>query len=179
MDIPGLRPTTDRVRETLFNWLMCEVHNTNCLDLFAGSGALGFESLSRGAKYVQFVEYSRDAADTIQNNFDQLKVNCETTRAALDNSEALKYLAGATSVRFDIVFLDPPFNSDLIVPAAELLEAKSWLSDDAVIYIECDAAKDLSGLPPSWMKRKQAKVGQSAFYLFQKEQDQALKGEIA
>lgn len=168
IDLPGLRPTTDRVRETLFNWLMHELYDTQCLDLFAGSGALGFESLSRGASYVQFVESSHIAAAAIQNSLELLKLNRASTRAQLQQSDALRFLARPASMTFGLVFLDPPFQSNLIERAADLLEANSWLSDDATIYIECDASKSLADLPANWLIRKQGKFGQSAFYLFQR-----------
>ena len=168
LDLLGLRPSTDRVRETLFNWLMHDIHSSSCLDLFAGSGALGFESLSRGAKFVQLVELNRDATETLRKNMALFKVNANNTRAELDNQDAIKFLGRPASTSFDIVFLDPPFQSDMIESAAELLETNCWLKGDATIYIECDSRKSLQGLPANWLQRKQGRVGQSAFYLFQR-----------
>src|SRR5580765_815361 len=113
---PGLRPTPDRVRETLFNWLMPVIAGARCLDLFAGTGALGIEALSRGAAAADFVEADAQLADLLRANLLRLKQAARVVR-----SDALRFL-GETDVRYDVVFLDPPFGAALWTPAAVALE---------------------------------------------------------
>ena len=108
-DVPGLRPTSERIRETLFNWLTPGIHGSRCLDLCAGTGALGLEALSRGAKRVVFVEKSLKAAKTLRQNIETLG----SEDAVVLNLDAQNYLAESPAERFDIVFLDPPFAAGL------------------------------------------------------------------
>jgi len=164
LDADGLRPTTDRVRETLFNWLMHDIAGASCLDLFAGSGALGLESLSRGADYVQFFESNRTAADNIQACLEQL--GCATDMAKVVNQNALAALTVRPQRQFNVVFLDPPFEAEYLQDAVRLLDANDWLEDDALIYIERAAKGSDIEIPQSWQLFKQGKVGQSAFELY-------------
>ena len=110
-DVPGLRPTPDRVRETLFNWLQWHVPGARCLDLFAGSGALGLEALSRGARDVVMVEKHPAAAQALRDNLTLLGAR----NARLVHDDALRYL-GRVTVAFDLIFLDPPFRQMLLEP---------------------------------------------------------------
>ncbi|NND00082.1 MAG: 16S rRNA (guanine(966)-N(2))-methyltransferase RsmD [Gammaproteobacteria bacterium] len=165
---PGLRPTTDRVRETIFNWLMHEITAANCLDLFAGSGALGFESLSRGAASVHFVESDRHTVMALQDCIDMLRVNSTSEKAVLHQASALELLQRAPACQFDIAFLDPPFQSNLMDQAASLLEQNGWLSADAWIVIECDSKRPEANLPSQWQLFKQARAGMSAYYLYRR-----------
>ena len=161
LDLPGLRPTTDRVRETLFNWLQNDIPGARCLDLFAGSGALGFEAASRGAASVTLLELQPAAADQLAANMQLLQAqNIQLIRA-----NALNWLAQYQGEPFDLVFLDPPFASDLLEPAINLLCQQQLLSSDACVYIECDACQPLPTLPPGWQLTKQKKAGQVGYYL--------------
>lgn len=161
LDLPGLRPTTDRVRETLFNWLQNDIASARCLDLFAGSGALGFEAASRGAASVTLLELQAAAADQLAANMQLLQAqNMQLVRA-----DALNWLAQYQGEPFDLVFLDPPFASDLLEPAIRCLHQQQLLSIDACVYIECDISRPLPELPPDWQLTKQKKAGQVGYYL--------------
>ena len=154
---PGLRPTPDRVRETLFNWLGQSLDDTSCLDLFAGSGALGFEAASRGAARVVMVEADRAV-------FSALQTTRETIRARnveLVFGDALGYLDRARE-RFGVVFLDPPFRQNALPAVLERLEPR--LTVGARVYIEAPAACTLGG---RWRELKSARAGQVSYQLFQ------------
>lgn len=164
----GLRPTTDRVRETLFNWLQMDLSGSRCLDLFAGSGALGLEAASRGASKVVMVDNDQTTINRLQKNVtllaaEQVEVICD---------DAVSFLRGCNQV-FDLVFIDPPYRSDLIAPCCELLESEQCLSDHAKIYIECDASNDLSKkigeFPGNWRCLKRKTAGQVGYHLFTRE----------
>jgi 16S rRNA (guanine966-N2)-methyltransferase len=167
-DSEGLRPTTNRIRETLFNWLQSDLLNSNCLDLFSGSGALGFEAASRGAKNVVMVEKETQVLRYLKNNADVL---------AADNIKVIKQdaesLLRAGSERFDgafdIVFLDPPFNKSLLEHCVRDLEENNWLSPQASIYIECEKFLALDFIPDNWTLHRQKKAGQVCFSLFHRE----------
>jgi 16S rRNA (guanine966-N2)-methyltransferase len=160
-DIPDIRPTPDRVRETLFNWLGPRIIGARCLDLFAGSGALGLECVSRGASSVVFVEQHAAIARALGTLITEWTVQgAEVTRA-----DAFAYLRG-TPQPFDIVFLDPPFAAGLLAPAATLLEQKGWLSPDALIYLECAARETRPALPPAWRELKAKQAGEVGYHLF-------------
>ncbi len=154
-DSAGLRPTPDRVRETLFNWLGQRLDGKICLDLFAGSGALGFEALSRGAAQVVMVEQSQSVVRSLTENAQRLGA----ASAAIVNADALQYLRGPKR-RFDIVFLDPPFNQSLL--PAVLASLPPWLAPDACVYTECDSDRDPN---TEWKILKQSRAGQVKFQL--------------
>jgi len=133
-DLPGLRPTPDRVRETLFNWLGQDLHGKRCLDLFAGSGALGIEAASRGAAQVTLVDRSRDAARAVRDNVEALALAGVTVECA----DALEFAAmlRRRAIEFDVIFLDPPFGEKAIA-RAELL-VPDLLAGEGVAYIESE-----------------------------------------
>jgi 16S rRNA (guanine966-N2)-methyltransferase len=161
---PEIRPTPDRVRETLFNWLGPYMSGARCLDLFAGSGALGLESLSRGAAQVTFVERDAAAARELKARLTEWGA----TGARVEQSEALRFLGMARvpeSGPFNIVFLDPPFDSDLLAQTADLLEKGSLLAPGALIYVECAARKDLPSFPPNWSATKAKQAGEVGYHL--------------
>jgi 16S rRNA (guanine966-N2)-methyltransferase len=144
-----VRPTPDRVRETLFNWLMEAIPGARCLDLYAGTGALGFEALSRGASEACFVEQDRQLSAALT---EQAKVF--DVRPQIVRQDAASLLRGRPPVRFDVVFLDPPYSLP-VEPLLELMPA--WLSDGAVVYVERPAAPGLPDVPgASWWKRSRA-----------------------
>jgi 16S rRNA (guanine966-N2)-methyltransferase len=157
----GIRPTPDRVRETLFNWLRNSVPAANCLDLFAGSGALGLEALSRGAAAVTFIEQDAAAAAALRS----LLAEWQARGAQLLRADALQYLARAAQP-FDIVFLDPPFATGLLEHAAALLSSGGWLNGGALIYVECAAREGLPPLPADWRALKAERAGEVGYHLF-------------
>ena len=156
----AIRPTPDRVRETLFNWLGTASHGARCLDLFAGSGALGLEALSRGAAQVTFVERDAAAAHALRERL----IEWQAGDARVERADALRYLAGEARP-FDIVFLDPPFASELLTRAAALLEERHWLTAGALIYVECAARAGLPPLPASWRPLKAKQAGEVGYHL--------------
>ena len=166
--IEGLRPTTDPIRETLFNWLQRYLPQANCLDLYAGSGTLGFEAASRGARHVLMVEKEAQAIKTLQENKALLQAdNVQLMhRLALD---VLKAKVEEKEKSFDIVFLDPPFQQGELQECVKHLEQSGRLSDDAVIYIECESKLKLNFLPATWVERRQKKAGQVVYCLYQRE----------
>jgi 16S rRNA (guanine966-N2)-methyltransferase len=164
-DVPGLRPTPDRVRETLFNWLQSEVVGANCIDLFAGSGALGFEALSRGASQCLFVDSHRQCIEDIKHNLEQFNASGGYTSL----NDALQLLKASPSQfsprRFDIAFIDPPYATDFALPCCHLLADQEWLSDNAMIYIESASAIEEAQLPEHWRLHRQKKTGQVNYHL--------------
>jgi 16S rRNA (guanine966-N2)-methyltransferase len=155
---PGLRPTPDRVRETLFNWLGQALDGLACLDLYAGSGALGFEAASRGAECVVMVEKDRAALAELERN----RAALGATQVEIVRGDAVAYLAREQR-RFDLVFLDPPFRQNALPAILEALPAR--LAAQARVYVEAEAA--LEALPP-WRELKRGKAGQVTFQLLQR-----------
>ena len=167
-DRPGLRPTADRVRETLFNWLMPVIDGARCLDLFAGTGALGIEALSRGAAWVDFVESDAALAQALKDNLARLKQE----RAAVRSADALHLLEDAPAHAYDIAFVDPPFAADWWNPAAGALDAHGWLKPHAWIYVEAPARATLA-LPPSWQLHRESTAGAVRFALYRRAEPSA------
>ena len=161
-DRDGLRPTPVRVRETLFNWLAPFIAGARCLDLFAGTGALGIEAISRGAAHCTFVERDRDPTRALRGNLERLRV--ET--AEVIEADALDWLT-RRSGSFDVAFLDPPFARDLWQPAANALEQGGGLRDGALVYVESplDAALEL---PANWTLHREGRAGAVRFALYRR-----------
>lgn len=155
VDAPHLRPTPDRVRETLFNWLQGHLAGARCLDLFAGSGALGFEALSRGATQVVMVEKHTAAANALRQNIQLL----QATGAQLINDDALRYLQRETQ-SFDLIFLDPPFRQDFLPKVLNLINARGLLKAEGLIYLEQEAEAQLDLGPFGLTIYRQTKAGQ-------------------
>lgn len=166
--VPGLRPSPDRVRETLFNWLMRDIAGARCLDLFAGSGALGLEALSRGASFCTFVDSSGPATRAIGDHLRTL----QCTAASVANSDVGVWLqhvsSGATPQPFDVVFLDPPFHGELLGACCERLEAGGWLAPRTWIYIEAASDETLPPLPANWRLHRDSTAGRVAYRLFER-----------
>ena len=156
----AIRPTPDRIRETLFNWLGPRIVGARCLDLFAGSGALGLEALSRGAAQVTFVEREHQAARELRARLTEWGA----VGGQVEQTEAVRFLGGA-AVPFEIVFLDPPFDSGLLPRVATLLEEKHWLSANALIYVETDARGGLPALPGTWASTRAKQAGAVGYHL--------------
>ncbi len=163
-DVDGLRPTTDRVRETLFNWLQPVVHGAAVLDLFAGSGALGFEALSRGARNLTLIEKNASAAKQLMENIQTLK----TSDAQVKQTDALQYLT-QQQTPFDLIFLDPPFSKGLLPECIALIESNNLLTDNGWIYIESEQDLASLNLPSSWVLHREKKAGQVRLCLYQKQ----------
>ncbi len=161
--VEGLRPTPGRVRETIFNWLRDDVESARCLDLFAGSGALGFEAASRGAAKVVQVESDSRVAASLAANRTLLRADQVTVL----REDALHYLAGRAET-FELVFLDPPFRQAKVAKAAALLETGGWLTPCAKIYIEAEPESALDDLPPGWVPLRRGRAGEVAYYLYQR-----------
>jgi 16S rRNA (guanine966-N2)-methyltransferase len=162
-DVEGLRPTSERIRETLFNWLAPRIHGARCLDLFAGTGALGIEALSRGASSVVFVERSSVAVKELRKNIDLLDAGTTTVL----QQDALDYLESGPMGHFDVVFLDPPFAADLLDKTCRLLAKKSLLAAEALVYLEQDRAKSELDLPEGWHVKKNKTAGNVRYMLVQ------------
>jgi len=159
-DEPGLRPTSERIRETLFNWLASTIEGSRCLDLFAGSGALGLEALSRGAGEVVFVENSARVAAVLKESVKML----EASSARIHKADAISYLKSEPEP-FDIVFLDPPFAADLLEDLCRLLSEGNWLAEGARVYLEQDRERPLPELPDGWTILNEKTAGQVRYAL--------------
>jgi 16S rRNA (guanine966-N2)-methyltransferase len=161
---PGvaIRPTPDRVRETLFNWLQPRIEGARVLDLFAGSGALGMEALSRGAAHVTFIEKDRRAAMAIE----ALAREWRETALSVESVDALDWLERQSSAAaFDLVFVDPPYDANLQGPALEIMAKRGLLRPDARVYLEHRAREALPELPPGWKTVRDGRAGEVGYHL--------------
>ena len=159
--MPGLRPTAERIRETLFNRLAPHIAGARCLDLFAGTGALGLEALSRGAASATFVESSQLAATTLRRNVETLDAKGATVLEA----DAYAFLGEKEGETFDIVFLDPPFADEAAGELCRLLDVGGLLADGAFVYIEEDRAAPAVDLPGRWQLLKSKTAGNVRYLL--------------
>ncbi|MFQ6372054.1 16S rRNA (guanine(966)-N(2))-methyltransferase RsmD [Shewanella sp. YIC-542] len=166
-DLEGLRPTTDRVRETLFNWLSGYLTGAQVLDCFAGSGALSLEALSRYAAFARIHELQRSAANQLQANLATLK--CDAAQVIM--GDTLQHLARPADRQFDIVFIDPPFRKGLAQQTITLLQQQGWLKDGALIYVEVEAELATLQLPGQWQQLKEKQAGQVSYRLYRYQQD--------
>ena len=164
-DVPGLRPTSERIRETLFNWLAPSIHGARCLDLFAGTGALGLEALSRGAGEVVFVEKSALAAKVLRANARLLDAGGIDVRQA----DAYEFLSDAASGTYDVVFLDPPFAADMLDDLCRLLDEAALLKTGSLVYLEDDRSRPQVELPRNWGLLKSKTAGNVLYLLAQVE----------
>jgi 16S rRNA (guanine966-N2)-methyltransferase len=162
-DAPGLRPTPARVRETLFNWLQYEIVGKQCLDLYAGSGALGFEAASRRARLVVQVENNIQACRCLKDNVQTLSAE----QVKIVQSDVSRYLTGDAHP-FDVVFLDPPFGLNLVVQTCQQLEENGWLAKHAKIYVETERNFDFLGMPENWRQLKSKSAGEVGYHLFER-----------
>ena len=166
---PDIRPTPDRVRETLFNWLAPHLRGARVLDLFAGSGALGLEALSRGAAHAMFIDADPRAIAALRGHFDDWRVGAGRAEALRTDAAAFVAATPRAGVSpFDIVFLDPPFAARLWSPVAERLEHNGWLAPGAFVYMEAPARAPPAGLPPSWQLWREGKAGEVGYHLFRR-----------
>jgi 16S rRNA (guanine966-N2)-methyltransferase len=171
IDVPGLRPTTDRVRETLFNWLGQNLDGLRCLDAFAGAGALGFEAASRGTSAVTLIERDKAAFANLRINLSDLQSFPINTSIDLVHGDGVAFLKRQANASWDLVFLDPPFD-DLVALESSIREAGRVCdgSNGGQIYIETAAGYDvarLNSLIPDWECSKEMTAGQVKALLFQ------------
>lgn len=165
-DVQGLRPTTDRIKETVFNWLMQDTRDANVLDCFAGSGGLGFEALSRFASTALFIELDPSAAKQLAQNIATLKLQ----NAQVRHTNSLSFLEQKNSnTPFDLVFVDPPFRKNLAQTSCNLLEINNWLSEEALIYLEVESDLNTFKPPSNWLLIKEKKAGQVFCSLYQRQ----------
>ena len=156
--VGGLRPTTDRVRETVFNWLTTEIHDAYCLDLFAGSGALGLEALSRGAGLVDLIDNTRPAVSQLQQNLQQLNAS----NAQVFQANAAEWLQRNSDRRYNIIFLDPPFGQHLAQTCIQLIDQHTMLQPGGWLYLEMNKQEALPALPANWQLHREKPPVRSA-----------------
>lgn len=161
-DAPGLRPTSDRARETLFNWLQPMLPGARVLDLFAGSGALGLEALSRGAGEVTLVEQDRNALKRLRETVQRFGLGA----VRIEATDALAFLrAQPVGAGWDLVFLDPPFHSALLAPALQRIAQRELLAPQGFCYVELPADAELPEVPASWQPYRSGKAGEVGYHL--------------
>ncbi len=172
VDAQGLRPTLDRVRETLFNWLQRDIYDAICLDLFAGSGALALEALSRGAKHVTLVDINIATTAQIKHNLSLLACSDASvyTQSAMDflQQQISQQQTAQQQSCYDVVFLDPPFHKQYLAPICERLETGSFLHNNSLVYIEVEDTLDMTLLPQNWNMVKEKNSSQFSYYLFER-----------
>jgi 16S rRNA (guanine966-N2)-methyltransferase len=162
-DLPGLRPTPDRIRETLFNWLQHEIVGARCLDLFAGSGALGLEALSRGARDLVFVEQAPAAAHALRAQLERLGA---VARVVHGGAARFLHAPGEPlGGPFDIAFLDPPFGAGALPEYVPMLAAVGWLKPGGLVYLEAERSLGAPALPPEWELLKSKSAGEVGYHL--------------
>ncbi|AZZ90091.1 16S rRNA (guanine(966)-N(2))-methyltransferase RsmD [Hahella sp. KA22] len=160
--LDGVRPTPDRVRETLFNWLMPIFPGPRCLDVFCGSGALGLEALSRGAADVTFIDQSPVIASHLKSQIQLLRAD----NASVASADALSWLRAASPNKpWEVVFLDPPFRKEFLAPALQILAERRLLAANAYVYIEAEVELNPLPLPPGWAISRHKTAGQVQYAL--------------
>ncbi|HDL1220954.1 TPA: 16S rRNA (guanine(966)-N(2))-methyltransferase RsmD [Mannheimia haemolytica] len=164
LNAEGLRPTTDRVKETLFNWLMHDIAHSRCLDCFAGSGSLGIEALSRQAQAVVFLEKFANAANQLKKNLQALK----SEQGSVIHTDTLAYLAQKNNGEpFNIVFIDPPFHQGFVPQVLNLLAENNWLAPNTILYVETEKNHPPLELPQGWQILKEKAAGMVVSRLIQ------------
>jgi 16S rRNA (guanine966-N2)-methyltransferase len=166
--IEGLRPTTDRVKETVFNWLASKIDGARALDLFAGSGSLGFEALSRGAASLTAIERDRSAAKALRDNIILLDQQ-DSTHTEIIQADAIEWLKrrSAKDTAFDVIFLDPPFRQGLLDECIELLSDSPILQKGTWVYLELEQERDDLQTPVHWVLLKEKVAGQVSYRLYE------------
>ncbi|MBY5993405.1 16S rRNA (guanine(966)-N(2))-methyltransferase RsmD [Ferrimonas balearica] len=170
-EVTGLRPTTDRVRETLFNWLMQDTRGARVLDCFAGSGALALEALSRWAEHATLLELDAGAARQLSRNLATLKAD----NATVVPGDSLAWLARPADAPFDIVFVDPPFRQELLAPCCQRLTDNGYLKPGSWIYVETEVELALPALPTGWQLHREKIAGQVAYRLYQFQPNESIE----
>jgi 16S rRNA (guanine966-N2)-methyltransferase len=164
-DLPGLRPTPDRVRETLFNWLQHSIVGTRCLDVFAGSGALGLEALSRGAAAATFVEQAQAAARNLVAELARLGGASKGRVVEMGASRFLRTQGDLVGTGFDLVFVDPPYHQGALAEYVPLIDAGGWVKPGGLVYLESEKAAGAPPLPEHWELLKSKFAGEVGYHL--------------
>ncbi len=164
-DLPGLRPTPDRVRETVFNWLQWEIVGARCLDLFAGSGALGLEALSRGAREAVFVEQAQAAARSVVEELGRLGGTARARVVEMGASRFLRSGGESYGKPFDIAFMDPPFGQNMLAEYVPLLDAGGWVKAGGMVYLEAEKSAGVPLIPAHWELLKSKSAGEVGYHL--------------
>tara|TARA_Y100001968_G_scaffold113498_1_gene102899 strand:- start:70 stop:672 length:603 start_codon:yes stop_codon:yes gene_type:complete len=160
----SIRPTEGKTKETLFNWLLNDLEGKTCLDMFAGTGSLGIEALSRGAKEVVFVEKQKKLADSLKINLKRLQVY---SSSQVLNANAFSIDFDNLPYKFDILFIDPPFRKNLIQRSLDFVKSSNLLTPKALIYLECETELELVELTRDLNLLKESKGGQTQYCLYE------------
>jgi 16S rRNA (guanine966-N2)-methyltransferase len=168
LDVPGLRPTGDRCRETLFNWLQPHIAGADCADIFAGTGALGLEAASRGARSVVLVEKNSVVVSSLDRSINMLRAR----QVRVHRGDALEWLRDARADCLDIVFVDPPFDEGMILKSALLLERLHCVRAGGFVYIEEPASREPLAPGPQWELWKEKRIGQVRMQVFRRAMEQ-------
>ena len=160
----SIRPTEGKTKETLFNWLLNDLEGKTCLDMFAGTGSLGIEALSRGAKEVVFVEKQKILADSLKANLKRLKIY---NSSQVLNANAFSIDFDNLPYKFDILFIDPPFRENLIQRSLDFVKSSNLLTPKALIYLECETELELVELTQDLNLLKKSKGGQTQYCLYE------------
>ncbi len=161
-NLPSLRPTSDRMRETLFNWLQPTIDGSHCLDLFAGSGILGLEAVSRQARQVVMIDIAPQVVQQLRNNLQLLNINQDITQVEVIQANALHWLRQPIGKlkKFDIIFIDPPYEAKLTFITCKLLEQFGWIHTETLLYLECPKIASPPILPENFSIIKKRFMGQ-------------------
>ena len=160
-ELPGLRPTSDRVRETVFNWLAPYIPGARVLDCFSGTGALSLEALSRGAKEAVMLEMATPAVKMLKSNLTLLKAD----NGQVHGTNTLQFLSKPCTEPFDVIFLDPPFRQDMLEETCRLLQENGYVHNQSILYIEVEKELDPLPVPEQWQRLKNKQAGQVSFNL--------------
>ena len=164
LDVPGLRPSGDRSRETLFNWLQPYIEGADCADLFAGSGALGLEAASRGARSVTLVEKNSVVVSSLDRSINMLRAK----QVRVHRGDGLAWLGHAEPDSLDIVFVDPPFDEGLIRKSKQVLEEMHCIREGGFVYVEEPASREPLAPGPEWELWKEKKIGEVRMQVFRR-----------
>ena len=171
LNVQGLRPTTDKNKEMLFSWLMAYTHDARCLDAFAGSGSLGFEALSRYAKSCTFIELDKNVAKNLAANIQLLGLSAQQAKIiqgnTLDTLNKLNKLDNEEQP-YELIFLDPPFNQNLLPQTLDIIIEKKLLAINAIIYIECEGQNTIYSVPENWKILKEKRSAQILARVYQR-----------
>ena len=164
-DRPEIRPTGNRIRESLFNWIQADIFDSRCLDLFSGSGALGIEALSRGAEMTTFIESDFETANCLEETLQTLNAG----NGVVVKADAINWLESQKNIEpFGFVFLDPPFKKNLLLDCISLLESNRIIANNGNIYIETEMSVDQRKLPLTWRLKQKKQAGRVSYCLYQK-----------
>ena len=159
-----LRPTESKTKETLFNWLLNDLDKKKCLDMYAGTGSLGLEAISRGAKEVVFIEKQKDLCKSIESLVKKLSIQ---SKSIVINANSTSFDFNVLGNKFDLIFLDPPFHENLIQKSLDIISRNELLTEDGLIYIECEKDLKIESLITDFSQIKKAKGGETKFYLYE------------